>query len=92
MANEEKKTNVPATPAKAVPKKSESEKVGLGKRIAKWFRELRSELKKVVWPTPKQILNNTVVALVVMTAAAVVVWGFDTLAQAGVMALISVAG
>ena len=92
MANEEKKTNVPATPAKAVPKKSDSVKLGLGKRIAKWFRELRSELNKVIWPTPKQTLNNTTVALIMMVAAAVVVWGFDTLAQAGVMALISLAG
>lgn len=91
MANEEKKTNTPATPAKAVPKNPEK-KPGLGKRIAKWFRELRSELKKVIWPTPKQTLNNTVVALVVMLAAAIVIWGFDTLAQEGVKALISLAG
>ena len=49
-------------------------------RIAKWFREMRSELKKVVWPTPKQIVNNTFVSLVVMVAAAIVIWAID---QAG---------
>ena len=89
MANEEKKTN---TPAKAVPKKSDSEKPGLSKRIAKWFRELRSELKKVVWPNRKQTFNNTCIALGFMLIAAVVVWGFDTLAEKGVEVLINLVG
>ena len=46
-------------------------------RFAKWFREMRSELKKVVWPTPKQIVNNTLVSLSVMVAAAIVIWALD---------------
>ena len=46
-------------------------------RFARWFREWRSELKKVVWPTPKQVVNNTFVALTVMSIAAVVIWGID---------------
>jgi len=52
-------------------------KVKGSNRIAKWFREMRSELKKVVWPTPKQIVNNTLVSLSVMVAAAIVIWGLD---------------
>jgi len=46
-------------------------------RIARWFREMRSELKKVVWPTPKQIANNTFVALTVMTMSAIAIWALD---------------
>ena len=53
------------------------EKAGPGARIARWFREMRSELKKVVWPTPKQIVNNTFVALSVMVAAGIVIWAVD---------------
>ena len=49
-------------------------------RLGKWFREMRSELKKVVWPTPKQIVNNTIVSLTVMIAAAILIWAID---QAG---------
>ena len=49
-------------------------------RFIKWFREMRSELKKDVWPTPKQILNNTLVSLTVMVAAGIVIWAVD---QAG---------
>ena len=74
------------------PVKRDTGKPGLRKRISRWFREMRSELKKVVWPTPKQTANNTVVALVVMAVSALVIWGFDSLAGAGVNALISLVG
>ena len=35
-------------------------KTGIFARIAKWMRELKSELKKVQWPTTKQTVNNTI--------------------------------
>jgi len=59
----------PKTPAKR--------KIRGKNRIARWFREMRSELKKVVWPTPKQIVNNTIVSLSVMAASAIAVWALD---------------
>jgi preprotein translocase subunit SecE len=43
-----------------------------GIRIARWFRETRSELRKVVWPSRKQLINNTaivVVAVIIVGAA-----------------------
>ena len=52
-------------------------KVRGSNRIARWFREMKSELRKVVWPSPKQITNNTFVALTVMTAAAIAIWALD---------------
>ena len=63
--------------------------VRMGTGLSRWFREMKSELKKVVWPTPKQFGKNTLVALVVMAAAALVLWGFDSLAKAAVEALIT---
>ena len=63
-----------------------------GKKIAKWFREMRSELKKVSWPSGKQILNNTVVALVVMLMVAVVIFGLDWCADRLTELLISIGG
>lgn len=88
MSNEEKKAVAP----KAAVQKKPDQKPGPFKRIAKWFREMRSELKKVIWPTPKQLLNNTIVALVVMVAAAIVIWAFDQLASSGIQALITITG
>jgi len=61
-------------------------------RIARWFREMRSELKKVVWPTPKQIVNNTFVALTVMTAAAIAIWALDQIGWQIFTAIRSLAG
>ena len=88
---EEKKTN--AAPAKAVTAvKKDDSKPGFFKRVAKWFREMKSELKKVVWPTGKQLFNNTLVSVVVMIASAIVLWGFDMLASGLVHALINIAG
>ena len=48
-------------------------------RFSKWFREMRAELKKVVWPTKKQVLNNTLIVLAVVLIAAVVICGLDVL-------------
>ncbi|MBO5556594.1 MAG: preprotein translocase subunit SecE [Oscillospiraceae bacterium] len=88
---EEKKTN--AAPAKAVTAvKKEETKPGFFKRVAKWFREMKSELKKVIWPTPKTLLNNTLISVGMMLASAVVLWGFDELAQMLVRALFTLVG
>ena len=41
------------------------------------FKDTKAELKKVVWPTKKQIVNNTVWVLVLVILVAVVVLGID---------------
>ncbi len=88
---EEKKTN--AAPAKAaVAVKKDETKPGFFQRVGKWFREMKSELKKVIWPTRKTLVNNTAISVGVMLASAVVLWGFDELAQALVRALFTLIG
>ena len=73
-------------------KKEDVKKLSFPKKVAKWWREMKSELKKVIWPTPKQTLNNTIAALVVMAVSAIVIWGFDEIAQMIVRAVITLAG
>ena len=88
---EEKKTN--AAPAKAVTAvKKDDTKPGFFQRVGKWFREMRSELKKVVWPTRKELVNNTVVSVVVMLVSALGVWGFDQIAKLLVQGLLALKG
>ena len=88
---EEKKVN--AAPAKAVTAvKKDDSKPGFFQRIAKWFREMKSELAKVVWPSRKQLVNNTVVSLVVMLISALGIWGFDKIADALVDGLLRLRG
>lgn len=53
---------------------------------AKSFRDMRGEMKKVVWPGKKQTLNNTLVVLVFMLIMAVIIGLFDA-ALAGLLGL-----
>ena len=57
--------------------------------VCKYFRELRSELKKVVWPTPKQVLKNALIVLACVVVVGVFIWLFDFVAQFGINGLIN---
>jgi len=52
-----------------------------GNRISKWFREMKAELKKVVWPSKKQVLQNTVVVLISVLVVGVFIWIFDAVSN-----------
>jgi len=54
----------------------------------KWFREMRSELKKVVWPDGKTTMKNTGTVLAVSIAIGAVIWIFDGVAVLAVKTLI----
>ena len=51
--------------------------------ICRYFRELRSELKKVVWPTPKQVVKNTLIVGACVLFIGVFIWLFDFVARFG---------
>ncbi len=88
---EEKKSN--AAPTKAVTAvKKDDVKPGFFQKVGKWFREMRSELKKVIWPTRKALTQNSLISVGVMLVSAVVLWGFDELAQMLVRVLFTLAG
>ena len=61
------------------PVEKKEKKPGLFKKMAQWFKETKSELKKVTWPRFSQVVNNTVVVLVVVIITAVCIGLFDTL-------------
>ncbi len=63
-------------------------KVGVFGRLVKWLRELKSELKKVQWPTAKQTVNNTVIVLICCAVVALFIGAFDWLANSIVDAII----
>ena len=69
--------NKPHSPKPAKRKEKAS---GLNRAAAvtkKWFRELRSELKKVIWPSPKQLINNTLIVIAAVILVAIFVSLFD---------------
>jgi preprotein translocase subunit SecE len=48
-------------------------------RILKYFKDLISEGKKISWPTPKQVFNNTLVVIVCIIIVGLIIWGVDAL-------------
>ena len=57
--------------------------------ICRYCRELRSELKKVVWSSPKQVAKNTLIVLVCVLIVGAFVWVFDFVANYGITTLIN---
>lgn len=55
-------------------KKSEKKEAG---KLRKWFKDLKIEFKKVVWPTKKTVVNNTSVVVGVIVASAALVGVID---------------
>ena len=42
-----------------------------------FFKDFKAELKKVVWPTPKQLVNNTVAVITIVLITAAIVFVLD---------------
>ncbi len=42
-----------------------------------FFKDFKAELKKVIWPTPKQLVNNTVAVITIVLITAVIVFALD---------------
>ena len=59
-------------------KKNENGFVRFFKRAAKFFRDCKGEVKKIVWPTPKATFKNTGVVLVTIIVVALFVFLLDT--------------
>ena len=58
----------------------------------KWFREMKSELKKVVWPAPKKTMKDTGTVLLCSLVVGACIWLFDYVAVSAVRLLIGLAG
>ena len=42
-----------------------------------FWKDFKAELKKVIWPTPKQLVNNTVAVVTIVIITAVIVFVLD---------------
>ncbi|MCR5141535.1 MAG: preprotein translocase subunit SecE [Ruminococcus sp.] len=71
---------------KAASKKDARKKGG----VKKYFRDLRSEIKKVVWPSREKVVNNTGVVLSVMIVMSLLLFGIDSLLMVAIKAILSI--
>ena len=54
-----------------------------------WFREMKSELKKVVWPNKKTVIKNTGTVLLCSLIIGACIWIFDGVAYAAVQMILN---
>ena len=54
-------------------------KPGLFSKLVRYFKDLKGEFKKIVWPSKKQVLNNTLVAIGCMAVVAALIFVLDWL-------------
>ena len=74
--NDNKESNQrPQPPAKA--KAAEKQKGAFLKKIKKGVMDIRYELKRVTWPTWKELFNYTVTVLVVCAIMGVLIYVLD---------------
>ena len=83
MAEETKNTK----PVKSETKigKDGKEKMKMGARIKKFFRDYKSEMKKIVWPTRAQVIQNTGVVLIAIIFVAAIVGLLDLAFGTGII-------
>ena len=60
-------------------------------KVAKFFREMKSELKKVVWPTKEQVIKNALIVAGCVLVVGAFIWVFDYFAQILITGLIGLA-
>ena len=54
------------------------------KKVKKhFFKDFKAELKKVIWPTPKQLVNNTVAVITIVLITAAIVFVLDVIFDMG---------
>ena len=60
--------------------------------VLRWLKDLKGELKKVTWPTTKDVVKNVGIVIVCVLIVGVCIWAFDALAHAVVGALLKLFG
>ena len=60
---------------------AEEKKGNIFKRMIRFFKDVKFELKKVTWPTKKQAVKNTLVVIIFLIIVGVLVFLIDLLFQ-----------
>ncbi len=48
-----------------------------------FFKDFKAELKRVIWPTPKQLINNTTAVVTIVIITAIIVFALDAVFDLG---------
>ena len=94
MADEKKVTDAEVAAKKAKKAEKKSKKApskfspkNIGKGIARFFKDLRGETKKIVWPNAKMIVKSTGIVLATVLILGAGIWIIDFAISGGISAL-----
>lgn len=59
-------------------------------RVTRSFRDMKGEMKKVVWPSKKQVINNTMIVLAFVLVSGIFIWGLDSILSFAIKGLFSI--
>ena len=57
-------------------------------KVSTYFKGVKSEMKKVIWPTKKELINYTAVVAALSIFVALIVWVLDILIGGGLSFII----
>ena len=69
-----------------------SEEKTAKKDRGRWFRAMKSDLKKVVWPSGGKVAKNTVTVILCSLAIGACIWIFDGVAGLAIKTLLNAFG
>ena len=98
MADEKKVTDAEVAEKKAKKTEKKAKKTpskfspkNIGKGIARFFKDLRGETKKIVWPDAKMVVKSTGVVLATVLILGAGVWVLDFATSGAITAVMNAA-
>ena len=94
MSEQEKRDNAVQKESVSSEKKAKAPKKKEKKPnpVLRWLKDLKGELKKVTWPTPKDVIKNVGIVILCVLIVGIFIWVFDFLARAVIDALLQLFG
>ena len=93
MSEQEKRDNAPKESVSSDKKaKAPKKKDKKPNRVLRWLKDLKGELKKVTWPSAKDVIKNVGIVILCVVIVGIFIWVFDFLARAVIDALLQLFG
>ena len=93
MSEQDKRDNAPKESVNSEKKaKAPKKKDKKPNRVLRWLKDLKGELKKVTWPSLKDVVKNVGIVILCVIIVGAFIWVFDFLARAVIDALLQLFG
>jgi len=60
--------------------------------VVRFFKEFKSDAKKISWPSRKQVVNNSLIVIVMVLLMGAIIWILDFVFASGLQLIVNVLG